>query len=48
MTCGQGVGARGIGVATGRHSVAELQASGAYAAFETLADTPAVLDAIVR
>jgi len=47
MTCGQGVGARAIGVATGRHSVAELEASGAYAAFETLADTAAVLEAIV-
>jgi len=47
MTCGRGVGARAIGVATGRHSVSELEASGAYAAFETLADTAAVLEAIV-
>jgi len=47
MTCGRGVGARAIGVATGRHSVSELEASGAYAAFVTLADTAAVLEAIV-
>jgi len=47
MTCGQGVGARAVGVATGLHSVAELVATGAHAAFETLADTPAVLDAIL-
>jgi phosphoglycolate phosphatase len=47
MTCGQGVGARAVGVATGLHSVAELVATGAHAAFETLADTPAVVDAIV-
>jgi len=47
MTCGQGVGARAVGVATGFHSVAELVATGAHAAFETLADTPAVLDAIL-
>jgi phosphoglycolate phosphatase len=47
MTCGQGVGARAVGVATGFHSVADLVATGAHAAFETLADTPAVVDAIV-
>lgn len=47
MTCGQGVGARAVGVATGFHSVVELMATGAHAAFETLADTPVVLDAIV-
>lgn len=47
MTCGQGVGARAVGVATGLHSVAELVATGAHVAFETLADTSAVLDAIV-
>ena len=47
MTCGQGVGARAVGVATGLHSVAELVATGAHAAFETLADTSTVLDVIL-
>lgn len=46
MTCGVGIGARAIGVATGRHSVAELLAVGGHAAFEDLADTESVLDAI--
>ncbi len=47
MTCGQGVGARAVGVATGLHSVAELVATGAHAAFETFTDTAAVLDVIL-
>ncbi len=46
MTCGRGVGARAIGVATGAYSVNELMHAGAYAAFETLSDTARVLDAI--
>jgi phosphoglycolate phosphatase-like HAD superfamily hydrolase len=46
MTCGEGVGARAIGVATGRHSVVELLAAGGHIAFEDLADTASVLDAI--
>ena len=46
MTCGHGVGARAVGVATGRHSVVDLLAAGAYVAFEDLSDTSAVLDAI--
>jgi phosphoglycolate phosphatase-like HAD superfamily hydrolase len=46
VTCGQGVGARAIGVATGRHSVVELLAAGAHTAFDDLSDTEAVLTAI--
>ncbi len=46
MTCGQGVGARAVGVATGRHSVVELLAAGAHVAFEDLSDTAAVLHSI--
>ncbi len=46
MTCGDGVGARAIGVATGRHSVVELLAAGGHAAFEDLSNTKAVLATI--
>ena len=46
MTCGNGVGARAIGVATGWHSVAELEEAGGYAVFEDLADTEPVMEAI--
>jgi phosphoglycolate phosphatase-like HAD superfamily hydrolase len=46
MTCGNGVGARAIGVATGRHPVHELLTAGGDAAFEDLADTESVLKAI--
>ena len=46
MTCGNGVGARAVGVATGRHSVAELLQAGGDAVFEDLTDTESVLDAI--
>ena len=46
MTCGRGVGARAIGVATGRHSVSELLASGGDAAFKDLSNTESVLDTI--
>jgi len=48
MTCGRGIGARAIGVATGRYSVAELLSHGAAAAFPNLADTAAVVAEIVR
>lgn len=47
VTCGRGVGARAIGVATGSYSVDELQAHGAHAVFDDLADTEAVLRAIL-
>jgi phosphoglycolate phosphatase-like HAD superfamily hydrolase len=46
MTCGHGVGARAIGVATGRHSVQELLDAGAHAAFDDLSETDVVLDAM--
>jgi phosphoglycolate phosphatase-like HAD superfamily hydrolase len=46
MTCGQGIGACAIGVATGRHTVIELLAAGGHVAFEDLSDTQAVLHAI--
>ncbi len=46
MTCGNGVGARAIGVATGWHSPAELEAHGAYAVFTDFSDPAPVIDAI--
>lgn len=46
MTCGSGVGARAIGVATGSYGVADLLAAGAYAAFEDLSPVEAVVAAI--
>lgn len=48
IRCGEQIGARAIGVATGRYSVEELQAHGAYAVFETLADTPEVMKRIMN
>ncbi len=47
VTCGASIGARAIAVATGRFSVDELAAAGAYATFETFADTDAVLEQIL-
>ncbi len=46
VTCGRGIGARAIGVATGSYTVADLMTAGAYAAFSDLSDTEAVLAAI--
>jgi phosphoglycolate phosphatase len=46
IECGQSIGVRAIGVATGHYSVADLLACGAYAAFEDLSDTSAVVAAI--
>lgn len=48
IRCGESIGARAIGVATGRYSVEDLASHGAYAVFETLADTEAVLDRIMN
>jgi phosphoglycolate phosphatase len=45
VTCGLGVGARAIGVATGSYSVPDLVAAGAHTAFADLSDTAAVLAA---
>jgi phosphoglycolate phosphatase-like HAD superfamily hydrolase len=47
VQCGRGIGARAIGVATGRYGVDELRAHGAAAVFADLSDTCAVVDAIV-
>jgi len=46
VQCGQSLGARAIGVATGNYSVSELLACGAFAAFDDLSDSAAVLSAI--
>ena len=46
VTCGNGVGARAIGVATGSYSVAQLMEAGAYAAFADLAESGAVVQAV--
>lgn len=48
IRCGESIGARAIGVATGRYSVDDLAAHGAYAVFETLADTESVLERIMN
>jgi len=47
VTCGAGIGARAIAVATGSFSMAVLESHGPYRAFPDLADTPAVLEAIL-
>jgi len=47
MTCGRGIGARAIGVATGRYGVDELLSHGACAAFLNLSDTDAVVSAVI-
>lgn len=46
VTCGQTIGARAIGVATGSYSTEDLTAAGAFVAFENLADHSIVLQAI--
>lgn len=47
MGCGKGIGARAIGVATGRYSVERLRACDAGTVFEDLSDTDAVMRAIL-
>lgn len=47
MGCGRGIGARAIGVATGRYSAESLQACDAAAVFRDLSDTEAVMRAIL-
>lgn len=47
VQCGRGIGARAIGVATGRYAIDELSAHGAAAVFADLTDTLAVLQAIL-
>jgi phosphoglycolate phosphatase-like HAD superfamily hydrolase len=48
IRCGEAIGARAIGVATGRYSTEELASHGAYAVFETLADTAKVMERILN
>lgn len=45
--CGRSLGARAIGVATGRYSVAELCAHDPAAVFADLSDTAAVIEAVI-
>jgi phosphoglycolate phosphatase-like HAD superfamily hydrolase len=47
VACGVGIGARAIGVATGRYSVDDLRACDAAAVFPDLTDTDAVVRAIL-
>jgi len=46
VTCGLGISARAIGVATGAYQVRELEVAGAHATFLDLSDTARVLEAI--
>ena len=47
VACGRPIGARTIAVATGSYDVAALRAAGAAHVFASLADTAAVLDAVL-
>lgn len=46
VACGRQIGARAIAVATGSYSVADLDAAGAFATFESFADPIPVIEAI--
>lgn len=46
ITCGQSIGARAIGVATGAYSTDQLKQAGAHAVFADLSETEVVLHAI--
>jgi phosphoglycolate phosphatase len=48
IRCGEEIGARAIGVATGRYSTDDLASHGAYAVFENLADTARVVEIILN
>ena len=48
VACGSGIEARAVAVATGSFSVADLEACGPHAVFETLENTDAVLGAILK
>jgi phosphoglycolate phosphatase len=48
LTCGSAIGARAIGVETGRFREAELRQHNPHAVFADLTNTHAVVDAIVR
>lgn len=47
VTCGRGIEARAIGVATGAYPLSSLEEAGAHAAFVDLRDTTRVLEAIL-
>ena len=47
IACGESLGVRTIGVATGRYAEEDLRAAGADAVFPTLSDTDAVVAAIM-
>jgi phosphoglycolate phosphatase-like HAD superfamily hydrolase len=47
VQCGQGIGARGIGVGTAAYTATDLLGAGAAAAFGDLSDTAAVVEAIL-
>lgn len=47
VTCGAGIGARAVAVATGAYSAEQLAACGAHAVFTDLGDTDRVLEAIL-
>lgn len=47
VTCGLGISARAIGVATGSYNTSDLEAAGAHAAFADLSDTARVIEAII-
>ncbi len=48
IRCGEAIGARAIGVATGRYTVDELSRHDPYAVFETLSDTNDVMRRIMN
>jgi phosphoglycolate phosphatase len=47
VTCGAGIGARPVAVATGSYSIAALHAAGAAAVFADLSDTARVVEALL-
>ena len=47
VTCGNGIGARAVAVATGSYDTATLRAAGAAAVFADLSDTARVVEAIL-
>lgn len=47
VTCGNGIGARAVAVATGSYDTATLHAAGAAAVFTDLSDTARVVEAIL-
>jgi phosphoglycolate phosphatase len=47
IECGRAIGARAVGVATGRYTVEELASHSPMAVFPTLADTDAVMRVIL-